>query len=188
MDALEALHTRVSAPRLSGEVSSQALNNILKAALRAPDHALLRPWRFLIVRGSYRHLLGDLFVRAARQQDAGTSEAQLEKVRSKPLRAPVILIGIARLSEHPKVPEVEQLLSCGAAMQNMSVAAFAQGLGAIWRTGSMAYDRVVQEGLGVADDERIVGYLYLGQVEGRSRKAPELDVDDYVDEWTGTQI
>lgn len=186
MDALEALHTRVSAPRLSGEVPDDVLNNILKAALRAPDHALLRPWRILIVKGQHRVSLGELFARVARLQDPDVSEAQLDKARSKPLRAPVILVGIAKLSPHPRVPEVEQLLSCGAAMQNMSIAAFAQGLGAMWRTGSMAYDQVVHEGLGMSEDERITGFLYVGQVEGRTRRAPELDVDDYAREWTGS--
>jgi len=51
VDALDALHKRVSSPRLSGDVDPKALENILRAGLRAPDHAQLRPWRFLTVSG-----------------------------------------------------------------------------------------------------------------------------------------
>ena len=57
MDTLAALHNRISSPRLSGEVSEEHLQNIFKAALRAPDHAQLKPWRFLIIKAvSYTHL------------------------------------------------------------------------------------------------------------------------------------
>lgn len=184
MDALEALHTRVSAPRLGGEApDGETLDNILKAALRAPDHALLRPWRFLTVTGEDRYKLGDLFVEAAREDDAELSEPAVEKIRNKPLRAPMMVIAIARITPHPKVPETEQVISAGAAVYGMLVAAHAQGVGAMWRTGSMAYHPRVMKGLGLEPNERLVGYLYLGQVEGRIKPLPELEVSDYFAKW-----
>lgn len=186
MDALEALLTRTSAPRLGGAVPDEAkLNNIYKAALRAPDHGLLRPWRFLLVCGDGRHRLGDLFAEAQRADAPQTSDVMLDKTRAKPLRAPLIIVVIARLSEHPKVPEVEQMVSAGAAAENMMLAAHAQGLGAMWRTGAMAYSVQVRGGLGLADDEHIVGFLYVGEIEGRSRLLPDLAVDEFFAQWPG---
>ena len=185
MDALEALQNRVSSPRLTGEIGRLELNNIFAAALRAPDHALLRPWRFLVIEGEARKHLGELFARAELSENPSQSPQMLEKTRAKPLRAPLLVVGIARVTEHPSVPEIEQVISCGAAMQNMMLAAYAQGLGAMWRTGAMAYNTIVQSGLGLGENETIVGYLYLGQIEGKTRSLTPLEVDEYFESWRG---
>ena len=184
MDALKALHSRNSSPRLTGSVGPAILDDIIKAGLRAPDHAQLRPWRLLVVEGEGREELGALFARAKQARDPGLSPLQLGKLKAKPLRAPLVLVVAARVVEHPKVPEIEQLLSAGAAMQNMLLAAHALGLGAMWRTGEMAYDPVVHEGLGFDRNEKIVGFLYIGEVEGKRKPLPMLNVDDFVTRWT----
>ncbi|MBT8147505.1 MAG: nitroreductase, partial [Gammaproteobacteria bacterium] len=143
MDALEALLNRTSVPKLTGPPPSGTnLENICQAALRAADHGVLRPWRFLVISGDSRHKLGDLFVEAAAAKDPTMDSMALERVRQKPLRAPLIIVSISCPQSHPKVPEIEQDLSAAAATQNMLLAAFAQGIGAFWRTGSMAYDTV----------------------------------------------
>ena len=70
-------------------------------------------------------------------------------------------------------------------MQNMLLAAYAQGVGAMWRTGAMAYSKIVCEGLGLVENEKIVGFLYLGQIQGSLRSAKALNIGDYVKDWTG---
>jgi nitroreductase len=187
MDALTALHTRVSAPRLGGtSPSPSVVENMLKAALRAPDHALLRPWRFLLIDGDARLRLGDLFVKAQLADDPTLTEQLAAKARSKPLRAPLIIVVIARISTHPSVPEIEQMLSAGAAAHALMLAAHAQGIGAMWRTGGMAYHQLVNDGLGLTAEEKIVGYLYVGEVEGNTRVLQPLPIDDFVSKWSGT--
>ncbi|MBV1877039.1 MAG: nitroreductase [Pseudomonadales bacterium] len=184
MDALEALQQRVSVSRLGGDVpSDEVLENIFQAALRAPDHALLTPWRFLKIAGDGRNQLGELFAEAQLQADPALTEAKVAKAKSKPLRAPLIVVAIATVAEHASVPEVEQLLSVGAATQNMLLAAYAQGLGAMWRTGGMAYHPLVLNGLGLTADEKLIGYLYIGQVEGKTRLAPKKNTVDYFKSW-----
>ncbi len=185
MEALEALHSRNSAVRLTGEVDATALENILKAGLRAPDHAQLRPWRILIVAGEARHQLGTLFAEAYLAGEPAATAAQLARLRSKPLRAPLVITVVASPTEHPKVPRIEQLFSAAALVQNMSLAAHAQGLGAIWRTGGMAYDPTVAKGLGLGEGEQIVGFLYLGEIEGKPKNLPQIAVADYVEHWAG---
>lgn len=188
MDALEALHTRVSVSRVGDQPpDDDALENIFKAALRAPDHALLRPWRFLVIREEGRAHLGKLFAEATRADDPEADDNALQKAASKPFRAPLLVVAIARIMPHPKVPEVEQIVSTGAAMQNMLIAAHAQGVGAMWRTGGMAYHPVVQKGLGLDPNERVVGFLYLGEIEGgRVRNVPDMKVDDFFEQWPKT--
>lgn len=184
MNALEALLTRNSVSRLGEpEPAAGQLDNIRRAALRAADHAMLRPWRFLTIRGESRAKLGELFVEAALLADPAMKPAERDRLRGKTLRAPLIIVVIASHVEHPKVPAIEQDLSAGAAAQNMLNAAHAQGIGAMWRTGSMAYDRHVMAGLGLAENEKIIGFLYLGSVAGDLKKLRPEDPADYFREW-----
>ena len=184
MNALQALHERASMPRLSGPAPDhEALDNIFRAALRAADHGLLRPWRFLTVQDDSLHRLGELFAAAKQQENPEVSAVELDKVRQKPLRAPLIIVVISSPREHPKVPVFEQDLSAAAAAQNMLVAAFAQGLGAMWRTGSMAYHPQVKQGLGLGPDEKIIGFLYLGAAAAPGKKVMNEDPANFVQEW-----
>ncbi len=186
MDALEALHTRVSAPRLGGDPPDEnVLNNIFEAALRAPDHALLRPWRFIVVKQDGLSVLGDLFADVTREMNPDATEAEVEKARGKPQRAPMIVVVVANVTKHAKVPDIEQVISAGAAAQSMLLAAHAQGIGAMWRTGGMAYHPSIHAGLGLSVHEQIIGFLYMGKREGKSRNLPGLSVEDYVSYWEG---
>ena len=165
MDAIVALHSRVSQPALTSPApSGQAWDDIAKAALRAADHAMLRPWRFLVLEGEDLHRLGELFVTARLAIEPDLSERELRRTRSRPLRAPMVIVAIASPKANTKVPEIEQILSAGAAVQNLINAAHAQGFGAMWRTGDFAYDPAVKAGLGLHAEERIVGFVYLGTV------------------------
>ena len=184
MDALSALHGRVSCPKLIDPApKGETLKNIQKAAFRAADHARMRPWRFLVLEGNSRESLGELFIKAASAKDTVLTDKQKERIASKPLRAPMIMVVIASLKENPKVPDIEQIISAGAAAQNMITAAYAQGIGAIWRTGDVAYDQVVMDGLGLAGNEQIIGFLYLGMIPVDGLEAPILQVDDYFQNW-----
>lgn len=183
MDALELLHNRVSCPLLLEPApTASQMDNMFKAAMRAPDHAALRPWRFMVVEGDQREALGDIYLKASLQDDAELSEAKQKKLRNAPLRAPVVVVVVAHKTEHPKVPVSEQLITVGCATHAMLYAAHAQGVGAMWRTGAMAYHPTVMDELGLADNEEIVGFLYLGTPKV-VRQAPQIDVESYVTRW-----
>jgi nitroreductase len=186
MDAIEALHNRVSSPLLNEPAPTpEQVQIMLKAAIRAPDHKMLKPWRFLIIEGQGRERFGDLLARAAKKKDPQVDEEALTKARNKPLRAPMIIVSIACLSDHPKVPQVEQIITAGAAANNIVTAAFALGLGAYWRTGSPTYDEFVKEGLGLTQNEEIIGFIYLGTANCRSRRLFETDVSECSRYWLG---
>ena len=184
MDALEALHNRTSIPKLTSPgPDARCLNNICKAAFRAADHGVLRPWRFLLIREDSLARLGELFVKATLSDKPEMEIATLERVRQKPLRAPLVIVTISCFQEHPKVPELEQDLSAATATQNMLLAAFAQGVGAFWRTGSMAYHPVVREGLALKANEKIISFLYFGQIHGAIKNLSTPAIDDYFKVW-----
>jgi nitroreductase len=187
MDALAALLGRHSvAPAFLVEPGPDevALERILAAGACAPDHGRLRPWRFVVVRGAARPRLGEVFADALRRREPEAGEAALEQERKRPLRAPVVIALAARIDpDHPKIPEVEQILSAGAAAQNILLAAYAQGFGAKWLTGANAYDPHVQAALGLAPGERLVGFIHIGSVAGEPPRVPHADARELTRDW-----
>jgi len=182
MDALTALHTRTAAPRLTEPAPGAVeLEQVLTAGLRAPDHGMLRPWRFLVVTGEARQKLGQLFVDCLQPQ----TPEQSDKLFQSPQRAPMIIVAVATIKEHPKVPAIEQIASAVAAVQNMSVAIHALGFGSIWKTGAVAYDPKVKLALGLQTTDEIVGYLYVGTPTFKDRPVPEHKITDFVQDWQG---
>lgn len=181
MDCLTCLHTRVSVPRLTGPgPGPEQMTQLLHAAIRAPDHGRIRPWRFLIIEGDDRERLGELFVRARLQADPDTPGPKLDKLRRNPLRAPTLLVVVAEPEAGHKVPEAEQVWSAVAAAQNVMLAAHALGIGAMWRTGEVAWLEGVRERLGFSPRATIVGFLYLGQPEETVRLPAGEDPYQYV--------
>jgi len=92
---------------------------------------------------------------------------------------------IARLQEHFKVPKSEQLLAAACAAHGILLAAYAQGIGAVWRTGDLSYSAHVAKGLGLKEGEEVIGFLYLGTPQNPPRTAPKEDVAAFVTAWTG---
>lgn len=184
MPALQLLHSRVSLGRLTepGPTPEQLLH-IQQAALRVPDHARLRPWRFLIVTGAGRERLGELLAASLLADQPQAVAEALAKERLKPLRAPMLIVAVARIRAHAKVPAMEQLLSAGCSIHAMLLAAHAQGLGAIWRTGPAARDTRVHRGLGLGRDETIAGFLYLGTPAVPVPVPESVPVADYFRTW-----
>ncbi len=184
MDVFEAITTRASAKALSEPAPSDSqIAALLDAGACAPDHGRLRPWRFLVVRGKAREELGELFATSTKARQADATEDALERERRKPLRAPLILIVAAVVTAESKIPEIEQLLSAGAAAQNILLAAHGLGFGAIWRTGELAYDPEVVKGLGLSEEARIVGFLYIGSsVSPPVARRPRLEAN--ATEWS----
>ena len=110
-------------------------------------------------------------------------EAALTKAENAPLRAPLVLVVVCRLSEHPKVPHVEQRLSAGCAAHGILLAAEALGYAGIWRTGDVSFDRAFMNALGLESNEEISGFLYLGTRDGEPKPLPSLQAADYCRSW-----
>lgn len=186
IDALTLLTERNSAPRLADPAPDAAAREaIFAAALRAPDHAWLRPWRFASVRGDERTALGQLMLESLLRRQPEADEAARNKALTAPLRAPLVLVVMAAITEHPKVPAWEQRISAGCAAYSVLLAAEALGYAGIWRTGAVAEDRTFARDFGAAENEHIVGFLYLGTRAGTEKSLPALDPESFHDEWTG---
>lgn len=167
MDALELLINRRSASRLADPApGGEALDNILRAAMRAPDHGTLQPWRFIIVENSGRDRLSQLLEKAAR--DNQLDDKAINKASQAPYRAPMIITVVAHCELNHKVPRWEQIASASCAVMAMQMAAVAQGFNGIWRSGAWTDDPQVREAFGCREQDAIVGFLYLGTPQLKS--------------------
>jgi len=186
MDALQALTTRVSPSQLAEPAPNDlAIEAMLRAGANAPDHARLRTSRFIVVSGEARSALGEVLATALRKRDPNAPEAMLDKERSKPLRAPLIIVVAAHLRDHRNVPAIEQIISAGAAAQNILLAAHALGFGGFWRTGAPAYDDQVKAALGLDPRDSIVAFLYLGTPALDAKSLQRPDPAGSVSIWSG---
>ena len=186
MDALELLVGRESALKLASPGPSQeALDVMFLSALRAPDHGRLRPWRFVVVPEERRERFGELMADCLRRAQPDAPADMLQRERDKAMRAPVIVVVAATVQRGHKIPEVEQLVSAAAAAENIMLAANAQGFGAMWKTGAPAYDSQVKQTLGLAPDDDIVGFIYLGKQVGGGIQVPRPQAAEYVSVWAG---
>ncbi|MDT0581831.1 NAD(P)H nitroreductase [Brumicola blandensis] len=182
MDALDLLLNRSSQPRLSAPApEGVVLENIMQAALRAPDHRCLTPWQFVICKGAGLHRLGEVFEQAAINSNA--DQSSIERAPQLPLRAPMVIVTIAKYKEDPKVPWVEQVASAACAMSNMQMAALAQGFQGVWRTGSYAQNEDVKTAFGCVEHDEILGFMYLGTSKLKTMPKPQRNSGDYFSVW-----
>ena len=180
---IDALLERSSEPRLTAPAPDQALlDTVFECAARAPDHALLRPWRYLVIEGDGIESLGELFASAASDPHDPLSTDR-DKLLRMPQRAPMLIVGICSHRPHPKVPEQEQIISAGVGLGYILLALQSAGFGAMWRTGAVAHHPAIRRGLGVGDDETIVGFLYVGTVDSAKPAVPRPTVDEFVSRW-----
>lgn len=191
-DVLNSLVERVSVPAnlLREPIPTDTeLEQIIQAALSAPDHGGLRPWRFLSIAGTARNKLGDIFCEAALIENPELSETEQAAIKQKPLRSPLIITVIAVTKSHPKVPVHEQTHSAAAAAQNILLASNALGFDAIWLTGPFASHRHVCKKLELAEHEQVIAFIYLGtadeagRVLSQKKQQNRPKAADYLQKW-----
>lgn len=153
------------------------LERILEAALMAPDHGALRPWRLVEIGSGLREELAALFVAAKRKTQAELNAAEIERERDKALRPPVLLALLARTrADHPTVTEAEQLATAGAAMQNILIAAHFLGYGAIILSGARCQDPDIRARLGILPADHFLGFISIGSIVSEPIPGPRPEL------------
>jgi nitroreductase len=179
MDVFDAIHNRHSQGKVKQDaLPRELIEKLLSAAVQAPNHYKVRPWRFVVLTGTARNKLGDVFAASQLDRKPDLSQEALDKIRGLPLRAPVLIaVGMDRPSEE-KVLEIENICATAAACQNILLAAQAEGLAVKWRTGEWARDVKVKEFLGFAPDQHIISFLYIGYPEFVAKYPPRPSFEE----------
>jgi nitroreductase len=185
MQAIEALLNRRSAKALTAPAPDEgALELIFASAVAAPDHGRLRPWRFIVIQGDALGDFGDLLAEHLRRVHPSSSEETLQRERQKAFRAPMIVVVAAICTPGVKIPVIEQILSAGAAAENIMLAVLALGFNSMWKTGGPAYDEHVKTALGLEAKDAIVGFMYLGTDASKPDRVQRPPARDLVRHWS----
>lgn len=163
MDTLEAIFTRQSIGEVKPDpVPRELIEKLLSAAVQAPNHYKVRPWRFVVLTGAGREKMGEVLAQSFAEKFPDAPASALDKERAKPLRSPLLIaVGVDKPFE-PKVLEIENICAAAAAVENLLLAAQALGLAAKWRTGDDARNPRVKEFLGLAPDQHLIALIYIG--------------------------
>jgi len=178
-DMLTLLAKRRSAPppTMKGPgPTREEIATLLTLAARVPDHGKLAPWRFIVFDGAARARAGALCAEVFRSQNPEASEERLATEQGRFSRAPTVIAVVSRAAPHVKIPEWEQEMSAGAVCMALTVAAVAMGFRTAWLTEWIAYDRAFLEKLGLADHEKIAGFIHIGRVDGEIEDRVRPDV------------
>jgi nitroreductase len=163
VEVLEAIRTRQSIGQVKPDaVSRELIEKILLAAVQAPNHYKVRPWRFVVLTGAGRAKLGEVMAQSTKTSKPEATEEELQKDREKPLRAPVVIAVAVDKPSLSKVKEIENVCATAAAVQNLLLAAHALGLAAMWRTGPSATDPAIKQLFGWEADQHLIGFIYVG--------------------------
>jgi nitroreductase len=166
MDAFEAIFTRHSVSRVRPDPLPRPLiEELLQAAVQAPNHYKIRPWRFVVLQRESRLAMGKVMAQTLKAAHADLPDSALEIEQAKPMRAPVVIaVGVDK-SDDLRVLEIENVCAVAAAIENLLIAANAKGLGGMWRTGPAARDLQVKKFLGFDPDQDLLGFIYIGYPE-----------------------
>lgn len=187
-DMIEFLETRRSnLAKVMGEPgpTEEQLSKILEIAARVPDHRKLEPWRFIVFKDEARARFGRHIASAFIRNNPEMPEDRAIFEGERFLRAPIVVAVISSPVNCPRgTPQWEQELSAGAVCFNLCLAAQAHGFGAQWLTEWYAYDKAVIKALGLSEEERLAGFVYIGTPEMPATPRDRPDMGAKVTQWS----
>lgn len=163
--------------------SSEQLQTLLQAAHRVPDHGKLGPWRFVIFQGAARADFSRKLAAIYREENPDATEKLLQFQAEILTRAPLVIAVISTAGPHVKIPEWEQVLSAGAACQNILLAAHSMGFGAQWLTEWYGYSKKVNALFNMKDHHRIAGFIYIGSYQEKPEERVRPSLEERITYW-----
>lgn len=178
--------------RSVGRVTAEPLphgtvEDLIEAAIRAPNHGLTHPWRFVVLEGNARRAAGLAHLAAKERPGRPLAEPARTKEASRFERAPTVIVCVCRTESADEAVRREDRDAVAAGVQNLLLAAAERGLGAIWRTGTMADEPELREHLGLDDRDAVVAFVYVGRpVRPPNSAVTRRPAVDDVTEWRGS--
>ncbi|HRE22305.1 MAG TPA: nitroreductase [Rhabdaerophilum sp.] len=165
---------------------AKAVEAIVFAASRAPDHGRLVPFRFLQIPDIARPRLADLLEAASLALDPALPRPEVERAREKADQGPAILAIIARIeADHPKIPASDQWLAVGAALENMLLAVQAVGFAAAIRSGKFLETAPIRAGFNLSANEHLVSLVAIGTPVEWPPEKPKPALERVFGIWNG---
>jgi nitroreductase len=182
-EVLAFLARRRSAAALTlGEPGPSAaqLDDLLRLAVRVPDHGKLTPWRFVVLEGAAKAEFAAALERLAQGRGAAANAAKLGK-----LKAPPLAVAVISSPKAAPIPEWEQRLSSAVVCTTLAYASQAMGFGVSWITDWYAYDAEANALLGLEGQEKVAGFVLIGTPREPPLERDRPDPAALVTRWQG---
>jgi len=159
----EVMRTRRSIGKVRADSIERAtILELIELATSAPNHHMNEPWRFVVVQDEGRATLGTAHAAAYLRSHPDATAEVLTREAARFMRAPVVIVAIVAPASDDPLTIREDRDAVAAAVENLLLAAHARGLGAMWRTGTMADEPELLDALGVVAPQAVVAFIYLG--------------------------
>ncbi|MBM3170955.1 MAG: nitroreductase [Bacteroidetes bacterium] len=150
------------------KVHRDQIEALIEGANWAPTHGQTEPWRFKVYTESGLEFLqvklAEAYLRTAKEESF--LQSKYDRIRNRYLCASAGIVVYMKRQASEKIPEIEEVLAVGCAVQNMSLIATSYGMSLFWSSGSAVYDPQFAEEMGIALPDRVLGVLYPGYPEG----------------------
>ncbi|PPF88513.1 nitroreductase [Subtercola sp. Z020] len=164
------LHRRSHSKVGANAPSHTELLRLVEAAGTVADHSSMRPWRLIELRGDARDRLGEALA-------AADGKGDVAKMVGKARRAPLLIAIVGVYRPSAKVPHWEQEAVASGVAHALSLLLDEAGWGVIWRTGAQTRHDTVREAHGLAANEQLLGWLYVGDVPPGDRQPRRKLID-----------
>ena len=164
--------------------SDTQIEEIVRIALRTPDHGKLAPWRVISVGKDQRQRLVEGMTAAYLKETPSAGRLELEALDKISNEAPALLIVLSTPDQSSKIPLWEQELSCGAFCMNLIHAVNASGFVGSWITGWPAFNDDVRDLFGEAP-QKIAGFIFIGTASAELKERPRPELRQILSKWDG---
>lgn len=163
------------------KINDDIIREILINATWAPNHGQSEPWEFTVFTGEglnkFATMQSDMYKEGAKDNFA---EAKYVKLQQQPLKAShIIAIGMKRTTKK-SIPEIEDIEAVACAVQNIYLSVAAYGLGGYWTTGGMTYNEKAKFALGMSEEDKLLGFFFIGHVAIPSPPGKRAPLEDKV--------
>ena len=163
------------------KIDDDIVKQILENATWAPSHGLTEPWKFIVFTDEGRQKLAS-FQSELYKKEAGENfkEATYQNLSANPLKASHVIALCLKRDPNKKFPEVEEIAAVACAVQNIYLSVTAYGYGGYWTTGGVTYRHSAKEFFGLDEDDRLLGFFYMGHVAVPSPTTKRKPIDEKV--------
>jgi nitroreductase len=146
------------------KIHKEIVEDVLNNAIWAPTHGKTQPWRFQVFMNVSKIELSEFLSNLYKNNNKGDSfnEMKYNKLKNRPLQAPVVIAVIMKRDETQRISELEEVEAVACAIQNMYLTCTAYGIGGFWATPKLMYTQEMNEFLSLSSDEKCLGLFYMG--------------------------
>lgn len=166
---------------LTKKVPDEIIRQIVENATWAPNHGQAEPWEFTVFAGEGLQKLA-AFQSDLYQEEAGMdfNETKYKKLQQQPLKASHIIAICMKRTTTKRIPEIEDIEAVACAVQNIYLSVAAYGLGGYWTTGGITYSEKGKYFLGLNEEDKLLGFFYIGYVALPSPTGKRTPVDEKI--------